>query len=233
MGGSVGAGRVHRGGHISALRPLLACLLGSLAVSGCGGRAAPQSTEGQILVAATIGMIADIVGRVGGDRVAVTGLMGPGVDPHLYKASAGDVRTLSNSEMIFYNGLHLEAAMSEVLEQMNRTTRTVAVTDGIPRDRLLTPPEFQGLHDPHVWFDVSMWMSAVEVVGEALADFDPEHAAEYRTRASETYADLEELDTWVREQIVIREANASFILIITTNGYKSKYSVSNCFNDTE
>ncbi len=173
----------------------------ALSLTACAGGGAPSASSDKIAAAATIGMIADIVASVGGDRVEVTGLMGPGVDPHLYKASAGDVRTLSRSQIIFYNGLHLEAAMGEVLEQMDRTTRTIAVTDGIDRDRLLAPPEFKGLHDPHVWFDVTMWASAVGEVGKALAEFDPEHATEYLARASETQAELEQLDIWVREQI--------------------------------
>ena len=191
------AGNTHTLGRLP--HPLIAAA--ALLVAACGGMEQPASTNGAIPVAATIGMIADIVTQIGGDRVEVTGLMGPGVDPHLYKASAGDVRTLSNSQIIFYNGLHLEAAMSEVLEQMDRTSETVAVTDAIPRDQLLTPPEFQGLYDPHVWFDVTMWMSAVEEVGRALAEFDPDHAEEYQARAAETLAELEALDAWVREQI--------------------------------
>lgn len=171
------------------------------AASACGGDAPGDDGDGRIQVTATTGMIADIAERVGGDRVAVTGLMGPGVDPHLYKASAGDVRTLSTSEVIFYNGLHLEAAMSEVLEQMDGTTRTVAVTDGIEPANLLTPPEFDGLYDPHVWFDVTMWISAVERIGQALADHDPPHASAYAARAAEVVTELEELDRWVRDQI--------------------------------
>ncbi|MGH7506135.1 MAG: metal ABC transporter solute-binding protein, Zn/Mn family, partial [Longimicrobiales bacterium] len=144
------------------------------------------------------GMIADIVARVGGERVRVEGLMGPGIDPHLYKASAGDVRSLARADIIFYNGLHLEAAMAEVLEEMGERVRSVAVTDDIERDRLLAPPEFKGAYDPHVWFDVTLWQEAVRKVGEALVAYDPAGAAVYRSNARRYGEELEALDVWVR-----------------------------------
>lgn len=147
---------------------------------------------------ATIGMIADVVGRVGGERVAVRGLMGAGVDPHLYKASEGDVLRLADADIAFYNGLHLEAGMTRVFERMHGRVRTVAVTEAIDRELLLAPPEFAGQYDPHVWFDVTMWMRAVERVRDALADLDPASAALYRANAERYLAELNELDAYVR-----------------------------------
>jgi manganese/zinc/iron transport system substrate-binding protein len=151
-------------------------------------------------VVATIGQIADAVRHVGGDRVQVVGLMGPGIDPHLYKASEGDVRRLFSADVIFYNGLHLEAKMGEVLEHMGGEVRTVAVTRGIDESRLLAPPEFQGMFDPHVWFDVTMWMAAVEEIRDALAEHDPAHADEYRANAERYLEELQELHAYVGEQ---------------------------------
>ena len=107
---------------------------------------------------ATIGQIADVVRNVAGDRVDLVGLMGPGIDPHLYRASEGDVVSLADADIVFYNGLHLEAKMADVFEKMSGSVTTVAVTDEIDRDELLNPPEFEGAYDPHVWFDVSKWM---------------------------------------------------------------------------
>ena len=105
-------------------------------------------------------MITDIVKNVGGDRVEVIGLMGPGVDPHLYHASAGDVQKLNSASLIFYNGLHLESKMGDILAKMSGNIKTVAVTDAIDRNLLLKPPEFEGQYDPHLWFDVTLWMQA-------------------------------------------------------------------------
>ncbi|NTU64144.1 MAG: zinc ABC transporter solute-binding protein [Chloroflexi bacterium] len=148
----------------------------------------------------TIGMIGDIVKNVGGERVKVTGLMGPGVDPHLYKASEGDVIRLGEADVVFYNGLHLEAAMSRVFERMGDRIKTVAVTDTIDRDRLLTPDEFEGNYDPHVWFDVTMWMSATERMRDALIEMDPTHAETYRANAADYLKQLAELDDYVKTQ---------------------------------
>ncbi len=175
---------------------LLLCALGA----ACASRG-PAEDGAAVHAVATIGMIADIVGEVGGNRVQVQGLMGPGVDPHLYKARAGDVRKLANADVVFYNGLHLEAAMAEVLEEMDAWAPTVAVTDRIDRSRLTAPPEFAGNYDPHVWFDVTMWMSAVDVVRDALVTVDPAGAAEYRANAERYRAELETLEGWVRARV--------------------------------
>jgi manganese/zinc/iron transport system substrate-binding protein len=178
-----------------ALAGLVAAML---LLPGCGGSA---QDDGRLRVVTTVGMITDIVERVGGDRVSVTGLMGPGVDPHLYKASAGDVRRLAAAQVIFYNGLHLEAAMAEVLREMDGRIRTRAVAEAVPRERLLTPPEWQGQFDPHVWSDVSLWIYAVEAVAETLSEVEPEGSETFRANARALQAELDELDAWVREQV--------------------------------
>ncbi|MDE0503717.1 MAG: zinc ABC transporter substrate-binding protein [Candidatus Poribacteria bacterium] len=151
-------------------------------------------------VVATIGMIADITKAVGDSHVNVTVLMGPGIDPHLYKATAGDVSRLSGAKVIFYNGLHLEAKMAEVLERMSTQVKTVAVTDGIDRSILLTPPEFEGAFDPHVWFDVALWKRAVEIVRDTLVETDARHSESYRRNSAVYLAELDELHEYVRTQ---------------------------------
>ncbi|TVP77675.1 MAG: manganese transporter [Gemmatimonadales bacterium] len=174
-------------------------LLLCLAAAGCNG--GDEDLDDRLQVVTTIGMITDIVEEVGGDRVRVSGLMGPGIDPHLSRASAGDVRTLAAADVVFYNGLMLEAAMAEVLAEMDGRTRTRAVTDGIDREHLLRPPEFEGAFDPHVWSDVRLWMKAVEEVAQVLAEMDPEGAEAYEERTRAYLEELEELDVWVREQV--------------------------------
>ena len=160
----------------------------------------PAEASGKLEVVTTVGMIKDVAENVGGRHVRVTGLMGPGVDPHLYKASEGDVRRLYRADVIFYGGLHLEARMAEVLEEMGERTRVVAVGEAIPKDSLRSPPEFQGAYDPHVWFDVRLWMFTVPSVAETLAQADPAHAAEYRASAERYLGELRALDAYVRAQ---------------------------------
>ena len=180
---------------------ILLCIVVLLAGTGCDPKGQPDaSVAGKYRVVTTIGMITDIVKNVGGDRVEVIGLMGPGVDPHLYKASAGDVQKLNSASIIFYNGLHLESKMGDVLAKMSGNTKTVAVTDAVDRSLLLTPPEFEGQYDPHLWFDVTLWMQAVGTVRDALSEFDPDNTLAYWSNAQRYFAKLAELHEYVKTQ---------------------------------
>ena len=185
--------------------PKLFLVLGLAIAStvGCGPveTYTARSLEGEtIRVVATIGMISDAVEHVGGERVQVEGLMGPGIDPHLYKASEGDLRRLERADVIFYGGLHLEAGMADALERIGYQRATRAVTDGIPRKRLLQPAAFAGSYDPHVWFDVRLWGDAVEEVRDTLVELDPGSAELYRQNAAAYLKELDALDAYVREQ---------------------------------
>lgn len=186
-----------------ACRPVLLVLLLVFPFGGCGGGDRPERADGEPLrVVTTIGMITDLAERIGGDRVSVQGLMGPGVDPHLYRAGAGDLRALTSADLVLYNGLFLEAALGEVLEQMSDRVATRAVTADIPRERLLAPPEFEGAFDPHVWSDVSLWQVAAGTILAALVEVDPEGEDAYQERHRALDAELEALDRWVREEVV-------------------------------
>jgi manganese/zinc/iron transport system substrate-binding protein len=187
---------------IRPIRLLIGAILISL-LAGCAtpvARSQEDLSRRPIRAVTTIGMISDLVRHVGGQRVQVIGLMGPGVDPHLYKATEGDVIRLLEADVVFYNGLHLEAKMGDVLERMRSRTRTVAVTDCIDRSLLLAPPQFEGAYDPHVWFDVTLWMKAVECVRDALVDMDPGSADLYRANAQAYLAQLADLHAYVQAQ---------------------------------
>ena len=197
---------------------LLIFLLPMLVVTACGQALVEKGAiaDRKINVVTTIGMIADVTENVGGDRVDVTGLMGPGVDPHLYKASEGDVSSLIDADIIFYNGLHLEAQMGEVLEQMEG--KTVAVTDAIDRSELISPPEYEGNYDPHVWLNVSYWITAVEVIRDALIELDPDHESLYTENAENYLAELEDLHAYVQEQ-ALRVPEAQRVIITAHDAF--------------
>ena len=181
---------------------ILVCLIGTLVGSGCDPKGQPDAAIGDKLrVVTTIGMITDIVKNVGGGRVAVTGMMGPGVDPHLYNPTPKDVQRLSSAHIIFYNGLHLEAKVADILAKMSGDTVTVAVTDDVDRSLLLTPPEYEGLYDPHLWFDVKLWMQAVGKVRDALSEFDADNTVLYANNAERYLSKLTELHTYVKSQV--------------------------------
>ena len=152
-----------------------------------------------IAVVCTTGMVADLARNIGGDKVKVTQIMGDGVDPHLYKASPGDVNLLNGADAIFYSGLHLEGKMADVFVRMARKKPTFAVTEYIPEGRVLDDPE--AAFDPHLWFDVSLWREAAGVVRDALKAYDPTHAAEYQSRADAYQAELAKLHDYAKDQI--------------------------------
>jgi manganese/zinc/iron transport system substrate-binding protein len=152
-------------------------------------------------VLATTGMIGDIARNIGGKRVQVTTLMGPGVDPHLYKASPGDVAKITEADIVFYNGLHLEGKMIEIMERMGDTRPSVAVAAQIPESELLKADSTTDSPDPHVWFDVRKWIVASQAVREALKKFDAANAAEYQKNAENYEARLRVLDREAREQL--------------------------------
>ncbi len=186
------------------LTPWLALSLWlTLSLAGCGGEqkeSAGDLAERTINAVTTVGMLTEVVEAVGGERVAVRGLMGPGVDPHLYKASAGDVTKMHNADIIFYNGLHLEGAMAELFERMASRTSTVAVAEAIDSTRLAAPAGNAERRDPHVWFDVSLWMEVTRAVADALAELDPPHAQGYHDRAGVYRERLAALDAYVKER---------------------------------
>lgn len=180
------------------LRFFIICALSFTWLVGCN-ISSPQAGNGKLQVTTTTGMIADLVKNVGGNHVEVTALMGTGVDPHLYKASQGDIQKLDQSDLIFYNGLHLEGKMTEILEKIGRKKPVTAVSEKIDSSKLLNLGD--GLHDPHIWFDVQLWMSAAEVVRDTLIKQDPSHKADYEKQAQAYLAELQKLDQEVKEQI--------------------------------
>ncbi|HEY8584272.1 MAG TPA: zinc ABC transporter substrate-binding protein [Capillimicrobium sp.] len=173
----------------------LAALVAALATAGCGARAeAGDPADGKVQVVATTNFITDLARQLGGERVAVTGLMGPGVDPHLYKASANDVSALADAELVLYGGLELEGKMADAFEKLAEWKPTAAVTDGMPRARLRPEPGFEDRYDPHVWFDVDLWRHAARSAADALIAADPAGRRYYERRLRDYDRQLVELD---------------------------------------
>ena len=156
--------------------------------------------------------------------------MGPGVDPHLYKASEGDVGRLQEADIIFYCGLHLEAGMADVLERMaeGEIAVTVAVCEQLDENLLISSEDFGGSHDPHIWFDVNLWKIAARTILGSLNDLDPENVEAYQANANPYLAMLDELETYVRtetervppEQRVLITAHDAFGYFGTAYGFE-------------
>jgi manganese/zinc/iron transport system substrate-binding protein len=175
-----------------------AVLLVGIALVGQAGtaRSAPYKAV------ATVGMVADIVRAVAGERADVTAIIGEGVDPHLYKPTRGDVALLLQADIVFYSGLMLEGKMADTFVKVARSGKPVhAVTELIDEAFLLEPPEMQGHFDPHVWMDVSAWSRCVDAVAKALAVHDPAGAEAYAANAARYVAELDQLHAYARQAI--------------------------------
>lgn len=202
-------------------------VLALIIIAACSkveGQADQQQRQGgdtPIQVVSTIGMITDVVREVGGDEVDVNGLMGPGVDPHLYKASQGDVEKLDKADIIFYGGLHLEGKMTEIFEKLERQKRTIAVSKNIDPKLLRSGKDAGGSeYDPHIWFNVKHWVSATETIRDTLSEYDPAHAEKYKQNAEHYIRQLNELDAEVKERIAqIPESSRVLVTAHDAFGY--------------
>lgn len=160
-----------------------------------------KEDNGKINIVATTGMVADVAKNVGGDSVSVIALMGPGVDPHLYKATQGDLGKLRQADIIFYNGLLLEGKIGEVFEKLERIKTVIPVARGIDENQLMDDPIYQGAYDPHIWFDVSMWINTIEEVTSTLIETSPENADFFRSNAEAYRKELTDLHQWVIDRM--------------------------------
>ncbi|PAW64542.1 MAG: manganese transporter [Verrucomicrobiia bacterium Tous-C2TDCM] len=181
---------------------IAALLFGGLVLlqPGCAERPAPQ--EGPYRVVATVGMIADIVREITGPLAEVDGIIGEGVDPHLYKPTATDVKALQAADVVFYNGLLLEGKMTDVFAKLAASGKRVhAVTEDLGEGSGYVASGGDGHHDPHVWMDVRGWIAATRVIERTLASFDPPNATTYQSNASSYRAKLEALDAYAKRSI--------------------------------
>lgn len=188
--------------HVFALLGLIVSLAAACGKPVEGGQIDTPDLSGRtIKVVATTGQVGDAVENIGGDRVDVYTMMGPGIDPHLYKPTAGDVHKLVDADIIFYSGLHLEGRMADLFERLSSTIPTHALSETVPVEMLETPPEFEGNYDPHIWFDPEIWEHAVREVAVALTEIDPEHAATYEANLNSYLMQIDDLEAYAAERL--------------------------------
>lgn len=183
----------------------------------------PQERVGKLKIVTTTGMLEDAVRNIAGDAVEVEALMGPGVDPHLYKASQGDLQKLTQANVIIYNGLHLEGKMAEVFEKMSQIKPVVAGTDGISKDKIKKMEGTDDTYDPHVWFDVMLWADVVKHLSQELSKLDTVNAGLFQQNTLAYLKQLDSLDQQVRTQILsIPETQRVLITAHDAFGYFGK-----------
>lgn len=173
---------------------LFGCFFGLLTLGlGCGGY---TDNADRVRITTTTGIIADAVRNVAGEEhFVVESLMSPGVDPHRYLPSPGDVRKLGRAEVIFYNGLDLEGKLTDILQaRHDRTGNAYALADALEPDELRFTDHRETTHDPHIWLDVKLWAKCVESIRDKLTEHYPEHGETFANNTAAYIENLQALD---------------------------------------
>lgn len=169
-------------------------------IMSCGIKETGEKNQGKIKITTTTTMLTDLVKTIGGDKVEVTGLMGEGIDPHLYNASAGDLEKLSDAQIVIYGGLHLEGKMQDIFEKLSKGNKVVLnVGEALPKDKITM--EEENTPDPHVWFDTNLWKLQAKAVYEELSKFDKENEKFYEDNYNKYAKELDELEVYIRGRI--------------------------------
>jgi manganese/zinc/iron transport system substrate-binding protein len=191
------------------MKRLIALFIGLWFLLSCSS---PQQTNAVPTVVCTTSMVADAVTHLVPKGVEVISLMGPGVDPHLYKATQGDLERLQKADIIVYNGLHLEGKMGDVLEKVGRIKPVIAMAEGVSESLILNPNNDSTIHDPHIWFDLSLWVQGVDFLRTELIKQRPEWSDEVDANYSDFEQDLLAAHNWAIHQMeLIPEKNRVLI----------------------
>ncbi len=186
-------------------------------VAGCGGAggASDGGSGERVQVAATISVVQDLVEQVGGDRVETFSIVPVGGSPETFQPSPRDAGRISESQVVFENGLGLDAWVEDLIESAGNEEQTVVeLSEGLEpieggeHEEEHEAEEEPGAGDehehaegnPHLWLDVANAEHYVERIRDTLVEVDPEGAEEYETNAEEYLAELEELDGYIRER---------------------------------
>ena len=200
----------------------------SLLLVSCSAEKATTKDEKEGNVVTTTGQIADAIKEIGGEHLTVTALMGPGVDPHLYKATQSDLKKLDEAEVIFYNGLHLEGKMLDIFEQMSEEKTVLAVAENLDEKRLLTAEGDTKLHDPHVWFEMDLWKEIVDGIGDTLVEEYPEFKADFEANEAAYLKELDKLKIYAKERI--REVPKNQRILVTAHDAFNYFGASQGFD---
>lgn len=184
-------------------------LLIAITILGCKEKS--QKSE-KLNVVTTTTMLTDLVSEIGGDHISLQGLMGAGVDPHLYKASEGDVSKLYEADIIFYSGLHLEGKLVDIFEKMESKKNTVSLGDKLPKNELIASEYFASNFDPHVWFNIQFFKQFAQIVTDELSKADAANAESYSENNKRYQEKLDALENEVKMTIATLPAEKRILV---------------------
>jgi manganese/zinc/iron transport system substrate-binding protein len=195
------------------MKKYLLILVVSTALIGCK-KDVPKNDN--LNVVTTTSMITDLVKNIGGKHINIQGLMGSGVDPHLYKASEGDVSKLVNADVIFYNGLHLEGKLVDVFEKMGSATKTpIALADELDKTTLIGSDYFASNYDPHVWFNIEYFKQFAKKVTQILSEKNPKNTVNFIENERQYLAKLDTLENNMRA--IIKDLPVEKRILVTAH----------------
>lgn len=185
------------------MKKIIVILIAVFVFTSCKREAEKRQANAKLKVVATTSQVTDLLKQLAGDLIELEGLMGAGVDPHLYKASEGDVTKFFNADVIFYSGLHLEGKLEDVFEKMHlQGKKTIAVAEAIDKSDLIASADFASSYDPHFWFNIEYWKKATKYVSEQLSTLDKKNAVHYKKNAQQYIDKLNLLEKTLLTQVV-------------------------------
>lgn len=157
-------------------------------------------------VTVTTTFLGDLVGLLAEDTIHLNVLMGPGIDPHLYQASASDLSKLSEADLVVYGGVHLEGKLGETLEKLAFNGKHIVdSSEAIDRSQLIVVSEGENtdemVYDPHIWFDTDLWRIVAKTVLAELVVMNPEYEQLYTANFMAYMNELDALDQYVASRI--------------------------------
>jgi manganese/iron transport system substrate-binding protein len=176
-------------------------LLG-LSLGGCNQVDTNRISEGvdnQPRVVATSTIITDLAQRVGGEEIQLTGILQPGVDPHVYEPTPADSRTLETADLILYNGYDLEPGLINLMNAAGKQARRVAVGEAV--EPLQLEEDGETVPDPHVWGSAENAIAMVNLIRDELIKLSPTEAEIFTQRAAKLTSELQQLHNWINQQI--------------------------------
>jgi zinc/manganese transport system substrate-binding protein len=200
-------------------------LIMSLLLTAYGNNSSNQpaaaANGAKLKVVATFSILGELVQNIGGDKIALHTLVGPGGDTHTFEPSPKDSVALVDAKLIFENGLGLETWLNELYTASGSQAKRVVVTEGLELiamahdEHEATGPDEEHGHgefDPHVWHDVANVIREVETIRDVLTAADPANTKSYQANAESYLGQLKELDSWVVEEIKKIPANRRMLV---------------------